>query len=113
MKKTSVFLIAFGAAVIGGVTAATIYNKTKFREPAGTDDTERMGDDAIEIDSENILVADGDGDGKVDTVMLDTDGDGKVDTILLDTDGNGELDTVLADTTGDGNFDSVISEGLV
>lgn len=114
MKKTSAIWIALGAAILGGFAAATVYNKTKFREPLDTDDLddELFEEDPIIIGDDSILVADGDGDGAIDTVMLDTDGDGEIDTILLDTDGNGELDTVLADTTGDGEFDSVISEGL-
>lgn len=57
--------------------------------------------------AEVVSVADVDGDGKADAVLVDTDGDGKADAILVDTDSDGRVDTVLADTDGDGEIDAM------
>ncbi len=57
--------------------------------------------------AEIVNVADVDGDGQADAVLVDTDGDGKADTLLVDTDGDGRVDTVLADTDGDGEIDAM------
>ncbi len=110
MKKSTAFLVCLSAAAVGGLVAAKIYNAKKFAEPEEDFDEDIFEDDPLVVGDDGMLLADGDGDGTIDTVMIDTDGDGTIDTILMDTDGNGDFDTVLADTTGDGKFDSVISE---
>lgn len=50
---------------------------------------------------------DTDGDGKTDIILRDGNGDGKFDEVNLDTDKDGWVNTRLVDTDGDGKIDEL------
>ena len=70
-----------------------------------TDDGETIDVAVGQVDGDNAVFADTDGDGEVDTVMIDTDGDGFHD-VYIDTEGSGMMMDDLAEQAEENNIDT-------
>ena len=85
-----------GLVLAGAAAAVTAVVIKKLQEP--------------QVQPEEPILLDLDGDGVTDVILEDLDGDGKIDTVTADTNSDGTMDTLVADVNGDGAVDVVVTD---